>query len=148
MTVDLNESSTITAESLHDEAFSAEKARTETFMEMHGKLDIFLGSKEATLLNNQFPSGLNLYSLDGSGETGSKGDRAKSTIGVYRLKKLIHQKIGGQMPCQCHQQRNHLIPAILDSDPERGKNATTFLQEEVRCNAYLILSIMFNYGRK
>ena len=87
MTVDLDENSTINAESLHDEAFSAEKARTETFMEMHGKLDIFLSSKEATLLNNQFLSGLNLYSLDGTGETGSKGDRARSTIGGISVEK-------------------------------------------------------------
>ena len=87
MTVDLNESSTITAESLHDEAFSSEKARTETFMEMHGKLDIFLSSKVATLLNNQLPTGSNLHSLDGSGETGSKGDRARSTIGGISVEK-------------------------------------------------------------
>lgn len=74
--VDLHEGSAVAGKSLHDEALTAEKAGTESLVEMDGQLYAGLCRQEGALLDDHLLTGGNVQHLDLAGEAGGECDHA------------------------------------------------------------------------
>ena len=80
-TVDLKKSQTASGELLHDEAFAAEEAGADLFLEEDRQLHAARGGKEGGFLHDDGAVGRVLYGADRTGKAGAEGDGAAPASG-------------------------------------------------------------------
>lgn len=95
--VDLRKSCPLSGQALHDEALTAEEARTQLLAEVDGKLHACFRCQESTLLENHFLSWANLDCLNLPGEAGTESDHAGAAPGCVGV---LEHALSGKRPAE------------------------------------------------